>query len=70
MQQDVDLTEEEIELIVPGGQKSIKEALKTVGNPRKALFKMRNLANLLAKQLGKEGGREGGREGGKEGVTD
>jgi len=46
------LTEEEIEVIVPGGQKVINEALKAVANPRKAIFKMRDLANLLAKQLG------------------
>ena len=53
MQQDVDLTEEQIEMIVPGGQTSIKEALRAVKNPRQALFKMRDLANLLAVQLGK-----------------
>ena len=46
------LTEEEIGLIVPGGQNVINEALKAVANPRKAIFKMRDLANLLAKQLG------------------
>jgi hypothetical protein len=35
MQQDVDLSEEDINQIVPMGQTSIKHALRYVKNPRK-----------------------------------
>lgn len=44
-----------------GGQKSIKRALRAVKNPRKTLFRMRELINFLVQQLEqlvKENGKE------------